>query len=47
MYQILFNKSKRKTQINSIDGGKICNTHQDQLPTTLPSNAATTNTTNF
>ncbi len=27
--------------------GENCNTHQGQLPTTLPSNAATTNTTNF
>jgi hypothetical protein len=46
MYQILFNKSKRKTQINSIDGGKNCNTRRGQLPTTLPPGAATTNTTN-
>jgi hypothetical protein len=37
---------KRKTQINSIDGGKNCNTRRGQLPTTLPPGAATTNTTN-
>jgi hypothetical protein len=37
-------KKKNSNQLNR--WGENCNTHQDQLPTTLPSNAATTNTTN-